>query len=233
MGCTSGCVTLTTPSLGVDHHMQTLSFVPQGIDRFDLQRGVKLATYCYYHMLSCMIDLLCELGRPFQVPRSVIEQLATLDRADHAFAEQHGRNASPQELQAVTNLPAKAMPRLLNVRALVPVALEASAPDDGAPEDVWCWLCVCSLPMIVVCDYHRTIIPHPCLEACDLHCRLVDPGNRSWTAVAVDRLRDETVSSLVRSLPDREALALQLVYGLGSTRPMPYKEARGCLVLKP
>lgn len=93
-----------------------------------------------------MIDLLCELGRPFQVPRSVVDQLATLERAERAFAERHGRLASPEELQAATKLPVKAMPKLLNMRALVPVALDASALGDG----VWLVLgaaCVCCLQL--------------------------------------------------------------------------------------
>lgn len=117
---------LSTTSVPVTHLLR------QGIDRFDVRRGVKLATYCYYHILSCMIDLLCELGRPFQLPRSVVEKLAALDRVDDAFVEQRGRRASPAELQEALNLPAKALPRLLHVRGMVPVALEATNHDDGA-----------------------------------------------------------------------------------------------------
>ncbi len=106
---------------------------PQGIDRFDLSRGVKISTYCYYHILVSMTDLMCDLGRPYYVPREVIEKLAVLHGLASGFRAQHGRPPTVEEMVGVKpeQYTDKTMQRLLRVQAMTTVSLDAPGSGDG------------------------------------------------------------------------------------------------------
>jgi len=81
------------------------------IEAFDLDRGVKFATYCSQRITGAILD---ELRERDWVPRIVRNRMRRVNRAVKVLEAEHGRPPTKQELIAKMKLPPEEFDRVVN-----------------------------------------------------------------------------------------------------------------------
>lgn len=101
----------------------------KAVERFDHRRGAKFATYAVWWIRQSITRAVTDIGRTIRIPVHVHESIRKLRRAQDQVYALTGRDASPEQLASLTEIP------LARVRKLLTVADE---PASIEIDDVWC-----------------------------------------------------------------------------------------------
>lgn len=88
----------------------------KAIERFDHRRGMKFSTYGTWWIRQSITRAIADQSRTVRLPVYVTETLNKLAQAERNLRQQHGREASPDELAAALDTTARKIQRLQRIR---------------------------------------------------------------------------------------------------------------------
>ena len=103
----------------------------KAVDRFDHRRGFRFSTYATWWIRQAIARGVSEQGNSIRLPVHVGELSAKVDRARHRLLQQFGREATPEELAAETEIPPEKVEQLISL-AQQPASIDAPIGEDGA-----------------------------------------------------------------------------------------------------
>ncbi len=103
----------------------------KAVDRFDHRRGFRFSTYATWWIRQAIARGVSEQGSSIRLPVHVGELSAKVDRARHRLLQQFGREATPEELAAETEIPLEKVEQLISL-AQQPASIDAPIGEDGA-----------------------------------------------------------------------------------------------------
>ena len=103
----------------------------KAVDRFDHHRGFRFSTYATWWIRQAIARGVSEQGNSIRLPVHVGEMSAKVDRARHRLLQQFGREATPEELAAETEIPLEKVEQLISL-AQQPASIDAPIGEDGA-----------------------------------------------------------------------------------------------------
>jgi RNA polymerase primary sigma factor len=120
-------------AVGRDELMQAGALgLLRGLRRYEPARGTPFWAYASWWVRQAMQELVAELAYPVALSDRALRQLASLHRAQRAFAVAHNGEPSARELACDCGLPHEHVRRLLAVdSAPGPLASTASVDDDA------------------------------------------------------------------------------------------------------
>ena len=105
----------------------------QAIEKFDPQRGVRLATYAAWWIRHAILRALADQGRPVRLPARLRRTLIRLRRAYAQLVQQQGREPTEREIAAHLGVEIRQIAELL---PLLEAPLSLDAPLDAEGEMV-------------------------------------------------------------------------------------------------
>ena len=103
----------------------------KAVDRFDHRRGFRFSTYATWWIRQAIARGVSEQGSSIRLPVHVGELSAKIDRARHRLLQQFGREATPEELAAETEIPLEKVEQLISL-IQQPASIDAPVGEDGA-----------------------------------------------------------------------------------------------------
>ncbi len=103
----------------------------KAVDRFDHSRGFRFSTYATWWIRQAIARGVSEQGSSIRLPVHVGELSAKVDRARHRLLQKFGREATPEELAAETELPLEKVEQLISL-IQQPASIDAPVGEDGA-----------------------------------------------------------------------------------------------------
>jgi RNA polymerase primary sigma factor len=103
----------------------------KAVDRFDHRRGFRFSTYATWWIRQAIARGVSEQGNSIRLPVHVGELSAKIDRARHRLLQKFGREATPEELAAETEIPLEKVEQLISL-AQQPASIDAPIGEDGA-----------------------------------------------------------------------------------------------------
>ncbi len=102
----------------------------QAIEKFDPQRGVRLATYAAWWIRHAILRALADQGRPVRLPARLRRTLIRLRRAHAQLVQQLGREPTEREIAAQLGVGARQIAELLPLLQS-PLSLDAPLDTEG------------------------------------------------------------------------------------------------------
>ena len=103
----------------------------KAVDRFDHTRGFRFSTYGTWWIRQAIARGVSEQGSSIRLPVHVGELSAKIDRARHRLLQKFGREATPEELAAETEIPLEKVEQLTSL-IQQPASIDAPIGEDGA-----------------------------------------------------------------------------------------------------
>ena len=103
----------------------------KAVDRFDHRRGFRFSTYATWWIRQAIARGVSEQGSSIRLPVHVGELSAKIDRARHRLLQQFGREATPEELAAETEIPQEKVEQLISL-IQQPASIDTPVGEDGA-----------------------------------------------------------------------------------------------------
>jgi len=111
--------------------MQLLDLIQEGnlglikaVDKFEYRRGYKFGTYATWWIRQAINRAIADQGRTIRIPVHMNETLGKIFRAAKRLIQDLGREPTPEEIAATTELPVEKVNRLIRM-AYEPVSLES------------------------------------------------------------------------------------------------------------
>ena len=95
----------------------------KAVDKFEYRRGYKFSTYATWWIRQAITRAIADQARTIRVPTHMLEALNKIIRANRQLLQELGREGTPEELAAKTEMPVLKVRKVLKI-ALVPVSLE-------------------------------------------------------------------------------------------------------------
>jgi RNA polymerase primary sigma factor len=101
----------------------------KAVDKFEYRRGYKFSTYATWWIRQAITRSIADQARTIRIPVHMIETINKLNRISRQFLQEHGREATPEELALKMGIPEDKIRKVLKV-AKEPISMETPIGDD-------------------------------------------------------------------------------------------------------
>jgi len=102
----------------------------KAVDRFEYRYGCKFSTYATWWIRQAITRAIADQARTIRIPVHMNEMINKLNRISRQQFQITGREATPEELAEIMDLPEEKIVKALNV-AIEPISMQTPVDDDG------------------------------------------------------------------------------------------------------